>query len=142
VRRAFAHRRALARAGVAGAHRRANLHVGQALALQFGANPGQRFLEVDADVVGQRLERRDVHHAAALRQRAALAQAFTHQLVDGGEEGGEGLARAGGRGHQGRAASANRRPGADLSRRRHLEHAAKPGRDRRMERLQYGAGLG
>ncbi|MNF39886.1 hypothetical protein D3C84_208810 [compost metagenome] len=140
MRRALAHRQALAGAGVAGAHRRADVDIGQALALQFGADAGQRLLEVEADVVGQRLERRDVDHAAAIGQLAADGQAFAHQRIDGGEEGGQGLARAGGRRDQGRTAGADRRPGLDLRRRRRAEALAKPGRNRGMKGRQRGVG--
>ena len=142
MRRLLAHRQALGLAGVAGAHRAADAHIGQALALQLGADAGERFFEVDADIVGQRLERRDVEHAAAVFEPPVVGQAFAHQSVDGGEEGGEGLARTGWRGDQGRAAGGNRRPGLDLRRRRRAETLAKPGSDRGVKGRQGGVGRG
>ena len=52
--------RALGLRRVAGAHRGADLDIGQALPREFGADAFQRRLQVDVDVVGQRLQRRDV----------------------------------------------------------------------------------
>src|SRR3569833_3318639 len=61
------------------------------------------------DVVGQRLERRDVQHARLVGQRAF--EALSHQLVDGGKKGRERLAGAGGRGDEGVLVPANGGPG-------------------------------
>ncbi|MNO70326.1 hypothetical protein D3C76_612050 [compost metagenome] len=136
VRRLAAHRLAFALGGVAGAHGGADIHFRQTGALQFLTNAGKRFLEVDADVVGQRLERRDVHHRSAVGQLAAIGQPFADQFVDGGEEGGERLARTGGRRDQRRAAVTDRRPGQLLRAGRSGEVAAEPGGDRGVECLQ------
>ncbi|MCY1350371.1 hypothetical protein D9M69_366010 [compost metagenome] len=142
VRRQLAHRPALGLAGVAGAHRGADGDVGQALALKLGADALERLFEVDMDVVGQRLERRHVDHRAALRQHAAVGQPLLHQFVDGGEEGGQRLARTGGRGDQRRAPGADRRPGAGLRRGRRRKGGVEPGDDRRMETVQGGGEVG
>src|SRR5580693_7344044 len=57
------------------------------------ANSCQRLFEVDADVVGERLERRDVEHRDAVAEFAALGVA--EQPVDSPHEGGERFAAAG-----------------------------------------------
>ena len=78
------------------------------------ANPRQRRLEVDVDVVRERLQRRDVQHQGGVGQ--AEGEALPHQRVDGGQERGECLSGAGGRRHQGIAAAGDRGPRADLGR--------------------------
>ena len=65
---------------------------------QFLADAGERRLQVQVDVVGERLQRRDVQHLRGIGE--PVGQAFAHQCVDGGEEGGQRLARAGRRGDQ------------------------------------------
>ena len=60
VRRAFAHRVALGRGGVAGAHGGADAVAGQTHDLQLAVDALQRTLQIDADVVRQRLQRRHV----------------------------------------------------------------------------------
>ncbi|MNZ53565.1 hypothetical protein D3C78_714450 [compost metagenome] len=142
VRRLAAHRLALTLGGVAGAHRGADIHLRQARSFELVADASQRLFQVDADVVGQRLERRDVDHRRAIRQLAAMVQPFAHQFVDGGEESGERLARTGGRGDQRRTAVTDRRPGQFLGAGRRGEMAAEPGGDRRVEVVQHGAGGG
>ena len=81
VRWRAAHALALRGRCVAGAHRRANADVGQAHLDQPGLDAGQRFLQVLADVVGERLQRRHVEHVHLVRK--PLVQAFAHQLVNG-----------------------------------------------------------
>ncbi len=110
--------------GVAGAHGGADLDRRQAFLGQRRGNALQRRLQVEVDVVGQRLQRRDVQHPGLVRQLAAVGQALAQQAVDGGEEGGERLARAGGRGDQGMAAIEDLRPGLRLRRRGRTEAAA------------------
>ncbi len=53
---------------VAGAHGGADLDVGQAERAQLGADAGERRLEVGADVVRERLQRRDVDDASSRRR--------------------------------------------------------------------------
>ena len=55
----------------------------------------KRPLQVPVDVIGQGLKGRDVEAVNALLQLALLRQ--RNELADDGDEGGEGLARAGGR---------------------------------------------
>ena len=64
---------ALALRRVAGAHGGADLDVGQAQRAQLGADAGQRRFEVEADVVGQRLQRRDVDDRGLVGQRRRAA---------------------------------------------------------------------
>ncbi len=136
VRRALAHRSAFDLRRIAGAHRATDIDVGQAETRQFLADAGQRLLQVDADVVGQRFQRRDIDYLGGIRQLAAGGQPLYHQGIDGGEEGGQGLARTGGRGDQGRKPLADRRPGLDLGRRGRGEVAFEPLADGGMELRQ------
>jgi len=76
---------------VARAHRRADVHIGQPERRQLRPNAGQRRVEVQADVVGERLERRDINDRRFIRQ-AARREAPHDEIVERGEEGGEGLA--------------------------------------------------
>ena len=131
MRRALDHGRALAGRGVAGAHLHANVHVRQMERLQLRTNAGQRPLQVALDVVGQRLERRHVHHAGFVCEPACHAVA--HQCVDCGEERRQRLARTGGRGDQRVPASANCRPGLGLRRRRRAEGRLEPASDGGMK---------
>ena len=136
VRRRLAHRRALFLRGVASAHGRCDLQFGQAQQAQLFGDPGQRVLQVDADVVGQRLERRDVDHQGFVRQAFGLLQATVHQVVDHGEKRGEGLAGARGGGDQGRATLANQRPRPGLGGGHRREGLAEPGADGGVEAVQ------
>ncbi len=98
VRRCAAHAFALRCGCVAGAHCRANAKVRQAHPGQSGLDAGQRFLQVLADVIGERFERRHVEHMNLIRE--PFVQALAHQFVDGGEESRKCLARARRRGDQ------------------------------------------
>ena len=119
---------------VAGAHRGADIHVGQAQRRQFGADALQRCVQVDVDVVAQRLQRRDVDHQGLVRQ--PLRQALAHQGIKLGQERGQGLARAGGRGHQRVAAAGDGRPRRHLCFRGRRECAREPAGDGGMEGVQ------
>ena len=70
VRRLSQHALALGGGRIAGAHGGANRRHRQALGSSEGGQRGERFLQVLADVVGEGLERRDVHHQRLLGQRA------------------------------------------------------------------------
>ncbi len=142
VRGAFAQRAALGLGGVAGAHGGADLGHRQAEPGEFVRDAGQRRLEIDADVVGQRLERRDIDHQGLVGQAAVVVERLAHQLVDRAEEGGEGLARAGRRGHQGRAAGLDERPGACLRLGRRGEAAREPAGHGRVEGIERGGRRG
>src|SRR5690606_27400807 len=115
---------------------RADSHWWKAQTLQLLSDASQRPLEVEVDVVGQRLERRDVHYLSGVRQFSAGGQPLTHQLIDRGEKRGERLARTGRRRHQSRAPAANRRPSRHLRRRRPGKSTAKPGLHRWMKANQ------
>ena len=70
VRRAAAHALALGRRRVAGAHPGADFDVGQPLRAQGLADAGERRLQIALDVVGQRLQRRDVDDLRFVGERA------------------------------------------------------------------------
>ena len=110
VRVALVHRLAFLGAAVAAAHGRADAMPGQAHAGQFARYAFERCLEVEADIVGQRFQRRHVQHAGGVRQRAAVFHGDTDQFVDRRQESGEGLARSG-RCRAGTARPAHRRAG-------------------------------
>ena len=67
VRRPFAHRVAFGLRGVAGAHRGADFDVGRTHSFEFGTNAFDRHFQIDAHVVGQRLQRRHVHDGGFVR---------------------------------------------------------------------------
>ena len=113
VRRAAAHRLALALRRVAGADRD----------LDVGPDAAQRRPQVALDVVGQRLERRDVDEA---RVAVVVGQRIGGQAVDAPEEGGERLARAGGRGDQRVRPGGDGRPGLRLHGGRLRERVREP----------------
>jgi hypothetical protein len=118
--------------GVAGAHGAADVHVRQAQHRQLGTDARQRRLEVQADVVGQRLERRDVHHCGLVGQ-AAGCQALAHQPVERGKESGQGLARSGRSRDQRVAPGTDGRPGGFLRLGGSGKAAAEPAADGRVE---------
>jgi len=98
MRRLAQHRAAFFDAGVAVAERRANL--GQ-LEAAFGgdaAHAVERLVEVEPDIVGQRLERRDVEDRDFVAQGVGFG--FGDQAVDRPHEGGQRLAAAGRRAKQ------------------------------------------
>ena len=98
VRRVAQHARALAGQRVAGADagadRRAEIAARGGELLDLGERP----VEVLLNVVGERLERRDVDDLCGGRERAGDGEA--QQLVDGDQKRGERFARASGRGDE------------------------------------------
>ena len=136
VGRALAQGGALGLWRIAGAHRGADLDIGQAEPGQFFADAGQRCFQVDVDVVRQRLERRDVQHLSAVRE--AVRQSLAHQCVDRGEEGGQRLAGAGRRGDQHVFAGGDPRPRGILRRGRRGEATGEPAGHRGMEAGKCG----
>ncbi len=124
VRRPAVHLLALALGCVAGAHPAADRDVRQALLLQRLADPGERRFEVAADVVRQRLQRRDVDHLGLVAKLAR--QPLPHQHVDRSQKSGERLARAGRRRDQHMPAGLDRRPSLRLRRRRRRKAALEP----------------
>ena len=116
VRRMAQHRRALAGRRVAGADRNADVE-GEA---------AQRSPQIALDVVGERLQRRDVDEA---RSRLARRRALTHELVECPEERRERLARACRCRDQDVLAGCDRRPGLGLGGRWGLEGVLEPRAD-------------
>ena len=113
------------------------------LVAEFGrdfADLGQRLLEVALDVVAERLQRRDVDDAGGGFERARLGLA--NELIDADEEGGEGLAGARGRGHEGGFAALDTGPAESLRVRRAFEAALEPGANGGVERGQALRGGG
>ena len=135
VRRLAPHALALRRGRVAGADDRSDFNVGQATLAQRFANPGQRKLEVLVDVVGEGLERRDVHDLRLVRQRAG--DALAHEVVDRRHERGQRLAGAGRRRDQDVAPGLDRRPGFRLRCGRRCERALEPRVHRLMEQRLF-----
>ncbi len=136
MRRAFAHLRTVFLRGVAGAHGGTDRKRRQAHALQLRGDTGQWVLQVDLDIVGQRLERRYIHHQRFIRQLPAVGQALMHQVVQHREERRQGFTGAGGRGDQCRTVLADQRPGLGLGAGHRGERAAEPGADGGVETVQ------
>ena len=95
-------------------------------------DPLQRRPQVALDVVGERLERRDVDDPHARAEPLGLAS----EAVDPPQERGEGLARAGRRADQGVRARGDRRPAGRLGGRGGLERGLEPPPNRLGEGLQ------
>ena len=131
--RAFAHRAAFGLHRVAGAHGGADAVFGQFHCGQLPCDAVQRGLQIEADIVRQRLQRRDIQHLRFIGQRPVYALA--HQVVDGGQKGGQRLAGAGRGGHQCRTAALDQRPRAQLRFGRGRKGRAEPGCDGGMEIL-------
>ncbi len=119
MRRALAHLAALGWRRVAGPHQRGHLDVRVAQRFQLGPDARQRRPQVALDVVRQRLQRRYVHDVGLVGERALDARA--HQVIDRGEERGEGLSGPGRRRDQRVAACPDGRPRLQLGRRRARE---------------------
>ena len=136
MRRQLAHRGALALRRVAGAHLGADRDIGKAARREFLANAGERDFEVFLDVVGERLERRDIDDLRLIFE--AAFEALFYEVVDRGEKGGERLARAGRGGEQHMAAGLDRGPSLLLGRGRRGEAAREPGGDCGMEQREGG----
>ena len=100
------------------------------------ADLGQRLLEVATDVVGQRLERRDIEDARLVRQLSTLTLA--DQLVDPGQEGRQRLARPGRSGNQAVLPCPNRGPAILLRIRRLAEAIDEPVPHERVEGVEDG----
>ena len=144
MRGAFAQRGTFGLRGVAGAYRGADVDLGPSLRGQLRADAGQRCLEIDVDIVRQRLQRRDVEHLRRVRQ--AERQTLAKQHVDGGQERRQRLAGTGRRGDERVAAAADRRPGGKLGLGRCGETAREPRGDGGMEggecRIRQGLSRG
>jgi S1-C subfamily serine protease len=133
LRRALAHLRALGLRRVAGAHGGPDLDVGATHRGKLRADAFERRFQVEVDVVGQRLERRNVDHQGLVGQAFGRIQAAMDEIVERGQEGGQGLARTGRRRHQYVSAGADRGPGLRLRLGRPGKGLREPGGDRRVE---------
>ena len=124
VRRSAQHAGALGGQGVsgadAGADGRAEIATGGGQLLDLG----QRAIEVLLDVVGERLERRDVEDLGGGSEVAGDSQA--EELVNGDQERGESFAGAGGRGDEGGVAAEDGGPALLLGLCSRAEFAQEP----------------
>ena len=112
VRRQLQHAGTVARGSVSGAHH--GTDGGHEIATLGGEllNFEERLVEVLLHVVAERLERRDVENLGALAE--VSGEGLADEGVDAGEEGGEGLAAAGGGGDERVAVSKDVRPAGNL----------------------------
>src|SRR5262245_22182755 len=131
VRRAATHALAFGGRRVASADPGADVDVGQAAPAEFLADAAQRRFQIALDVVGERLERRDIDDVRLVLELAGEAPA--DKIVDRGHEGGKGLAGPGRSCDQRMAAGLDQRPGFTLGRRGGDEASLEPGGDGRMK---------
>ncbi|MNX21256.1 hypothetical protein D3C86_512160 [compost metagenome] len=129
VRRGLAHGRAFFLRGVASAHGGGDCQPRQIHLPQVFGDPRQWVLQVDANVVGKRLQWRDVDHQGFVGQAVGIFQASVDEVVEHGQKRSEGFAGAGGRGDQRRTALADQRPCAGLGGGDRRECVAEPGTD-------------
>jgi hypothetical protein len=108
--------------GVTGADIDAHRLQGHPVAGGDPAQADQRRPQAALDVVGQRLERRHVDDL----DPGALAARLAAQAIEAPQEGGQGLAAAGRRQHEGVVAAGDRRPAAGLDPGRRREALAEP----------------
>jgi hypothetical protein len=142
VGRAPLHLLALTLRGVAAAHADGERMERGAEALCGGGDAGERRTQVALDVDAERLDRRDIHDAAAL---GLGGDGREHQAIDGAEEGGEGLAGAGGGEQQGGGAAGDRGPAEHLRGGGGLEAGGEPrarGRVQEGQRIDGGGADG
>jgi hypothetical protein len=92
VRRAAPHAIAFAGRRVAGPDPGADVYIRQPLRPQIGSNTCKGRLQIALDIVRQRFERGNVDDLCLVAEFPI--KALPHQLVDGGQEGSERLARA------------------------------------------------
>src|SRR5271170_5263323 len=141
MRRPPEHRSALAGGGISGAQAGADSRKIEARLGADVAHAVQRLLEIEADVVGQRLQRRNVKHRYFVAE--IVARRIEHQAVDRPHEGCERLAAAGRRAQQNVEAfgvsGADYRPSEVLRARRRSEAPLEPGADRGMEVVERSA---
>ena len=140
VGRVLGDRLSLGGGRVAAAHGDAD---GRQLVAQLGGDGvdlGQRGLQVAMDVGPEGLEGRDVEDLEVVVEQAGLGLA--DQRVDAGQEGGQRLARPGGRSDQHVAAGADVRPAVGLGVCRGGEVAQEPGLDGGVEVAQDGGHVG
>ena len=120
---------------ITAAHPGANVDIGIMQTLELRANSGKRCDEIFLDVVGQRLQRRDVDqlYFVAEFSRHALA----HQGIDGRKKCRQGLTGTGRGRNKNMAPSQDCRPCVALCRRWFGESLVEPRGDRGMKCLQW-----
>ncbi len=133
VRRKPAHALPLSGRRVASAHPGADFQVRQPSPLQGLADAGERDFEIALNVVGQRLQRRDVDDLRLVRE--AAVHALANQGVDRREKGGERLSGPGRCGDQGMPAGLDRWPRLGLRSGRRRKAAVEPLGDCGMEKM-------
>ena len=116
---------------IAGAHPRADRHIRQPLLQQSIADTLERLLKIALNVIGERLQGRDVEHPGRILEPPR--ETLSDEIVYGGEERREGLTGAGGRGEQGVSAGGDGGPRLALHPGGTGESAIEPGLDRRDE---------
>ena len=136
MRRPAAHARALALRRVAGADQRADFDIRITQRCKLCADARQRSFEIAPDVVGERLQWRNVDDGRFIRQCAFDAPA--HQSIDRRKEGSERLSRSGRRGDEDMAAGLDRGPRPRLRLGRRGKGLAKPGLDGGVEHCRLG----
>ena len=130
VRRVAQHRGALLGQRVAGAHSGTNLRREIPLSQCKLLNLAKRLVEILLNIVGERLQRRDVHHLRA-RCEVALDRA-AKKLVDTDQKGCQSLAGSGRRRDQRRLTGKYRRPAVLLGLSGRAEFLQEPLRRYRM----------
>src|SRR5271156_755084 len=140
MRRPPEHRSALAGGGIARAQAGADSRKIESRLGADVAHAMQRLLEIETDVVGERLQRRNVKDRYFVAE--IVARRIEHQAVNRPHESGERLAAAGRRAQQNVEAlgvrGADYRPSEVLRARRRIEAPLKPGANRRMEVVERG----
>ena len=131
VGRSLGHCLALSGRRIARPHADAYLRDRCVVGFGQGFDPLEGVGEVALDVVGEGLEGRDVDDLGPLGQPSV--QACAHQAVETGEEGGQSLARARGRGDEGVSSLGDGRPALGLCLCRPVEAVTEPGLDQRMK---------
>jgi len=135
VRRQPPHALPLAGGRIAGSHPGADFDLRQPPPCQGLADAGDRSFEVALDVVGQRLQRRDVDDLRLVLETAVYPLA--NQGVDRREKRGERLAGPGRCSNQRMPTGLDGRPRFGLRRGRSGKAAVKPLRDRGMEQIRW-----
>ena len=118
------HAPSFVRGGVTCAHADADVGHVESESLRLALDSGEGCAQIALDIYRERFERRDVEDAGAIHRVAR--DGIADQIIDGREEGREGLARAGGCDDEGVAPGPDRLPGERLSRGRSGERRLEP----------------
>src|SRR5271163_2889956 len=141
MRRPPQHRAALVGWSVAGAQAGADVRDFEAALVRHRRGAFQRLLEVEADVIGECFQRRNIQHRNFILEHALLG--LNHEAIDRRHEGGQRFATAGGRAKEhimarGLGGVGDDRPAQFLRARGGIEAALEPGADYRVEALEDG----